>query len=117
MVRAYVPDTGDLIKVSFDTEQAEHEQRGWRPAFVLSPRSYNKLTGLVVVAAITSQIKGYPFEVVLPPGLTFQGAVLSDQIRSLDWRARVARSFGTAPEEVLKLVRAKIAVLLGLPKP
>lgn len=113
----YVPDAGDLVKVGFDVERAGHEQAGWRPAIVLSPKAYNRKTGMVLVAPITNQVKGYPFEVVLPPGLKIQGAILADQLRTLDWRMRGIRPYGAAPARVLQDVRAKLAVLLGLPKP
>ena len=78
MVAEYVPDAGDLIKVDFRGGQVGHEQAGWRPALVLSPRGYNKKTGLAVVVPVTNAIKGYPFEVNLPAGLKIGGTILSD---------------------------------------
>jgi len=118
----YVPDTGDLIKVDFsagrsDAEQAGPKQAGWRPAVVLSPKGYNKRSGLAIVVPVTNSIKGYPFEVDLPPGLKIAGTILSDAVRSIDWQQRRVRYFDKAPAEVLKAVRAKLAALLGLPKP
>ena len=115
----YVPDAGDLIKVEFsggrsNEEQAGHEQAGWRPAVVLSPKAYNKRSGLALVVPVTNAIKGYPFEVDLPAGLKITGTVLSDSVRSIDWRHRQARYFDKAPAEVLKAVRAKLAVLFGI---
>src|SRR5260370_16982048 len=93
MVAEYVPDAGDLIKVGFrsgrsSSERVGHEQAGWRPALVLSPRGYNKKTGLAVVVPVTNAIKGYPFEVDLPAGLKIGGTILSDAVRSIDWRER-----------------------------
>ena len=87
---AYVPARGDLVWLEFNP-QAGHEQAGHRPALVLSPQEYNRRVGLALVCPVTSQVKGYPFEVVLPSGLPISGAVLSDQMKSLDWKARRAR--------------------------
>jgi mRNA interferase MazF len=117
MVAEYVPDFGDLIKADFDLGQAGHEEGGWRPALVLSPKGYNRNTGLAVVVPITSVIKGYPFEVNLPAGLKITGTVLADAVKSIDWRARKARLQDKAPDGVIKDVQAKLAALLGLPRP
>jgi mRNA interferase MazF len=89
---------------------AGHEQRGKRPALVLSPSAYNGITGLVIACAMTSKQKGYPFEVEMPDG----GIVLADQVRCLDWRVRNARRKETAPAEVVKQVRALLGTLLGI---
>lgn len=86
---SYVPRRGDLVWLSFDP-QAGHEQAGRRPAFVLSPESYNRKTGLFLACPVTSKVKGYPFEVPLPEGTAVSGVVLADQIKSLDWKARRA---------------------------
>src|SRR5260370_42598400 len=110
----YVPDVGDLIKVEFTGGQAGHEQAGWRPAVVLSPKAYNKRSGLAIVVPVTNAIEGYPFEVNLPAGLKITGAVLSDAVRSIDWRHRQARYFDKAPPEVLKAWRGKLAGGFGL---
>ncbi len=113
MVRTpYVPDAGHLIKIDFDP-QAGHEQAGWRPAIVLSPASYNRPTGLAIVAPITKQQKGYPFEVALPVGLKVTGFILSDAVKNLDWRARNARYLDAAPTKVLTAVRERLGLLLG----
>jgi mRNA interferase MazF len=114
VARGYIPDAGDLIWLDFDP-QAGHEQAGRRPALVLSPRIYNLKVGLAVACPITSRVKGYPFEVVIPAGLPIQGAILADQIKSLDWRARAAAKAGRIPRRVLEGVLACIAALLGLP--
>ncbi len=92
--------------------QAGHEQSGKRPALVLSPKAYNSKVGLAIVCPVTNKVKGYPFEVVLPPGGKIGGAVLSDQAKSLDWKARRARKAGRAPAPVVAEVLAKLAVLL-----
>ena len=81
--------------------QTGHEQTGHRPAVVISPSSYNRRVGLAVCCPVTSQVKGYSFEVLLPPGLGVEGATLSDQVKSLDWRVRKARRIGSVPADVL----------------
>ncbi len=111
MARAYVPDTGEVVWLAF-TPQVGREQAGHRPALVLSPKSYNGKTGMMLCCPMTTQIKGYPFEVVvaaIPPS-----AVLSDQVKSLDWRVRKARRKGAVAAEVLDEVRGKIRALLGI---
>jgi len=111
VVAAYVPDAGDVVWLQFDP-QAGHEQAGRRPALVLSGRRYNALRGMMLCCPMTSKIKGYPFEVVVtqvPPS-----AVLADQIKCLDWRARGAARKGGVGEGVLAEVQAKLRALLGL---
>jgi mRNA interferase MazF len=112
---AYVPDRYHIIKVNFDP-QAGHEQAGWRPALVLSPAAYNKI-GLAIAVPITNQVKGYPFEVPVPGGLATTGVILSDAIKSVDWKARRARFIEIAPPSVLKAVQGHLLLLLGLQKP
>ena len=107
MSASYVPDRGDIVWLNFNP-QAGHEQAGRRPALVLSPKSYNDRTGLALLCPITTAAKGYPFEVPLPQGGGTTGVVLSDHIKSLDWRAKRANLAGqTTPrvvEQVLKMV-------------
>ena len=110
---AYVPDAGDIIKIDFDPRTG-HEQGGWRPALVLSPRIYNAKTGLAVVVPITNREKGYPFEVPLPGQIKTTGVVLADAVKSVDWRARNAKYTDTAPAEVMKAVQERLRALLGL---
>lgn len=110
--RRYIPDRGDLVWLQFNP-QAGHEQAGTRPALVVSPKEYNKKVGLGLFCPITSAVKGYPFEVLLPDGFKVDGAILSDQIESLDWRIRDAKRFAQAPEEVVSDVLAKILALVG----
>jgi len=107
----YVPDRGDAVWLTFDPH-AGHEQSGRRPAVVVSPRRYNTLSGLAVFCPVTSQIKGYPFEVLLPSGLPIEGAVLSDQVRSLDWRARKAAPICALPATTIEEVAGKLQALL-----
>src|ERR1700722_6009083 len=100
--RAYVTDTGDVVWLSFDP-QVGHEQAGHRPALVLSPAAYNEKTSLMVCCPLTTQIKNYPFEVVVSG--TPLSAVLADQVRSLDWRSRRARRKGVVSAGALADVR------------
>jgi len=109
---SFVPDRGDLVWLRFDP-QAGHEQAGERPALTLSPRAYNAKVGLALFCPITSQVKGYPFEVALPEGLRIQGVVLSDQVKSLDWRARRARRADRVPDEVVAETLGKLGTLLS----
>ena len=108
----YFPDQGDLVWLEFDP-QSGHEQRGRRPAVVLSPASYNLKVGLMLCCPITTKAKGYPFEVEIKTK-EVTGVVLADQVKSLDWRARNAHSAGVVSAEVLAEVRGKFAVLIGL---
>jgi mRNA interferase MazF len=106
----YVPEAGDIVWLNF-TPQAGHEQAGHRPALVVSPSAYNAKTSLMICCPMTSQIKNYPFEVLIagvPPSV-----VLSDQVKSLDWRIRKAKRKGAASAEELAEVRAKIVALIG----
>lgn len=108
---AYLPDRGHVIWLTFDP-QAGHEQAGRRPAVVLTPAAYNRKIGLLLTCPVTSQIKGYPFEVVLPPGLPVSGVALSDQVKSADWRARQASFICQIPESTLAHIVAKLSTLL-----
>ena len=111
MPRRYIPDRGDFVWLQF-SPQAGHEQASRRPAFVLSPASYNKKLGLALFCPITSQVKGYPFEVVIPGGCEVEGTVLSDQIKNLDWRARQVKLISRAPDQVIHEVLARIHAIL-----
>ncbi len=107
----YVPEAGDIVWLHFNP-QAEHEQAGHRPALVLSPARYNSARGMMICCPMTSKIKTYVFEVVVtqnPPS-----AVLADQVKSLDWRARGAVHKGAVSAEILAEVRAKLRTLLRL---
>lgn len=105
------PRRGDLVWIDF-TPHTGHEQAGRRPALVLSPREYHRKTAFIIACPITSSVKGYPFEVVLPDGLPITGAVLSDQVKSLDRHARKIEVAGQVPESVMDEVRAKLKALL-----
>lgn len=110
MPPAFVPDAGDIVWINFDP-QAGHEQAGHRPAVVLSPAAYNGKTSLMLCCPMTTQIKSYPFEVLIA-GAT-RSAVLADQIKSLDWRRRRARRKGAISPAELAEVRSKIRALIG----
>ena len=107
------PDAGDLVWLSF-SPQAGREQAGRRPALVLSPRSYNGKSGLCLACPITSQVKGYPFEVELPEGLPVQGVVISDHLKSADWQSRNSEWIARAPVDLINQVRTKLKPLLGI---
>jgi mRNA interferase MazF len=106
----YVPDAGDIVWLNF-TPQAGHEQSGHRPALVISPAEYNDKTSLMACCPMTTQIKNYPFEVLISSSI--QSVVLADQIKSLDWRVRKAKRKGVVSAEELAEVRAKIVALIG----
>ena len=108
---AYTPDRGDMVWIAFNP-QAGHEQTGRRPALVLSPVAYNSRVGLALLCPITTRIKGYPFEVLLPEGLKINGAVLSDQVKSLDWKIRQAEFISRLPTATLDEVLHKLNTLL-----
>ena len=109
---SYVPDRGDLVWLEMDP-QTGREQAGRRPTVVLSRRDYNAKVGLAVFCPVTSQVKGYPFEVALPEGSSVRGVVLADQVKSLDWRRRRAEFIGVLPRPVFETVLARIRALLG----
>lgn len=110
MPRTYIPDTGEVVWLEFDP-QAGHEQAGHRPALVISPASYNGKTGLMVCCPMSTKIKGHPFEVVTQVD-GVDCVVLSDQVKSLDWKVRRAKKKAAVDEEVLVHVRAKMKALL-----
>lgn len=109
---AYVPERGDIVWLTFDP-QAGHEQAGRRPAVVVSPQAYNVRVGLALFCPITSKSKGYPFEVRIPAELTVSGVILSDQVRSLDWRARRAEPVGKLPALTIVEMTQKLWALIG----
>lgn len=117
MARQRAPRRGDIVWLRSTPhaghEQAGHKQAGRRPAIVISPEAYNRKAGLALFCPITNQVKGYPFEVRLPEGLEVSGAVLSDQVKSLDWRARKARRICAAPQDVTLEVLAKLSTLVS----
>lgn len=111
MSAEYCPKRGDVVWISFNP-QAGHGQSGHRPALVLSPKSYNRKVGLSLLCPITNQVKGYPFEVSVPDGLDASGVVLSDQVKSMDWKARRASFLCSLPESTVHEVLNKAGTLL-----
>jgi mRNA interferase MazF len=110
MVRRYIPDIGDIVRLHFDP-QADNEQAEHRSALVVSPATYNEKTNLMLCCPITTQVKGYPFEVLIASDRS--SAVLADQLKSLDWVVRKASFKGKVSSEALAEVRAKIIALVG----
>ena len=110
VAKGWAPDTGDVVWLNFDP-QAGHEQAGHRPALVLSPASYNRLTGLMLCVPMTTQAKGYRFEVAITGKRG--GVALADQVKSFDWRARRTAKKGRATDAELEAVRARVRVLIG----
>ena len=108
---AYIPDSGDIVWITF-SPQAEHEQPGRRPSLVLSPAAYNGKVALAILCPITSHVKGYPFEVLIPGGLEVNGAILSDQVKSLDWKARKAEFVCKLPSATYNEVVQKLSTLI-----
>ncbi len=108
----YTPERGDVVWITLNP-QAGHEQAGRRPAVVLSPSAYNGKVGLALLCPVTNQIKGYPFEVLIPDGLAVTGAILGDQVRSLDWRGREAELACKLPAGTTQEVLQKAGVLLS----
>jgi mRNA interferase MazF len=108
---AYCPTRGDFVWIDFRPKLG-HEQSGKRPGIVLSPLAYNKAVGLMLCCPITSKEKGYPFEVRVPEGHQISGVVLSDHVRSLDWKTRNAAFISRAPRELTEDVLAKLQTLL-----
>lgn len=111
MTDRYIPDRGDLVWLDFSPQQG-HEQRGKRPAIVLSPQEYNAKSGLALFCPITSTEKGYPFEVKVQKTNTITGVILADQVKSLDWRARAVSYVESVTRNVVKETLMKIRALL-----
>jgi len=109
--KAYVPVRGDIVWINFNP-QSGHEQKGRRPALVLSPEDYNKKVGLAIFCPVTNQVKGYPFEVLIPEKMKVLGVILADQVKSLDWKTRNTELICRIPEEVTKIVLERIYTLL-----
>ena len=112
MAARYAPSREDVVWVTL-SPQAGHDQAGRRPAVVLSPVEYNRKVGLAIMCPITLQVKGYPFEVLLPRGLGVSRAILSDQVRSIDWRERKAELICRLPREQVVEAMAKLHALLS----
>ena len=112
-MKLYVPDRGDIVRINF-SPQIGRERAHQRPALILSLQSYNAAAGLAIAVPITSKAPGYRFEVALPTTLETQGVILSDQLKSVDWRARTAVFEERAPDSIIDEVSARVAALLAL---
>ncbi len=110
--KSYIPERGDIVWLSFNP-QSGHEQSGRRPALVISPKTYNEKTNLAILCPVTSQVKGYPFEVNIPDNLEIRGVILSDQVKSLDWNTREAEFICKLPKFAITEALNKIRVLLN----
>jgi mRNA interferase MazF len=106
-----VPERGDVVMVRLNP-QVWYEQSGARPAVIISPAAYNEKVGLALLCPVTSEVKGYPFEVLIPEGLPVSGAVLSDRVKSLDWRARKAEWVCRLPPALINEVLGKLRAVL-----
>ena len=107
--KKYIPEAGDIVWINSDHTQG-HEQRGRRPAVVITPREYNELSGLVICCLMTRQVKGYPFEVMLAK----DSVVLVDQVRTLDWNARECKKDSSIDPSKLEEVRTKLGLVAGI---
>lgn len=110
---AYVPERWDVIWLNF-SPQVGREQAGRRPALTLTPAKYNRIAGLGIFCPFTNQVKGYPFEVLIPGGLPVTGVILADQARNLDWRLRKAEYICKLPKTAAKEVLEKLTILLEI---
>jgi len=107
----YIPAKGDIVWLNF-RPQSGREQSGRRPAVVISPLEYNKKVGLAIFCPITSQIKGYPFEVLLPDNYLTKGAIIADQIKSLDWQSRNAEFIEAIDSTLFEEISNKLKLLI-----
>ncbi|MEL6350139.1 MAG: endoribonuclease MazF [Cyanobacteria bacterium J06627_28] len=107
----YIPERGDAVWIDFNP-QVGREQAGRRPALIVSPAAYNRKVRLALFCPITNKVKGYPFEVLIPNNLLVTGVILSDQVKSLDWKIRRAELITRMPSEVIDAVSIKIRALL-----
>ncbi len=118
MPRTYTPGRGDIVWLDFNPQTGHeqsptgHEQAGRRPAIVVSPFLYNEKTGLALFCPITSQVKGYPFEISLPKEHEIQGVILADQIKYLDWKAKNAQYICKAESKIVDQLISKLATLI-----
>lgn len=106
----YIPERGDVVWINLDP-QTGHEQAGFRPVLVLSPAAYNKKVGLMLCCPITNQVKGYPFEVQIRDNPKVSGVILSDQVKSLDWKARGAKKKGRISDDEISEVLNKLRAI------
>ena len=110
--KIYIPERGDIVKINFSPHQG-HEQGFERPAIILSPSQYNKVTSLALMCPITTKSESFRFEVQLFDGMQTVEVVLSDHIKSFDWKARQVEFIEKAPIELVEEVLAKLETLLA----
>lgn len=114
VARRYVPDRGDLVWIDLNPTKGR-EQAKVRPALVVSPKSYNQKTSLAIMCPVTSVSKDYPFEVKISEG-EVTGVVLSDHVRSLDWKVRNVKLIGKVKSKVISEVQTKLLLLIAKDK-
>jgi mRNA interferase MazF len=107
----YIPQRGDVVRILLNP-QVWYEQSGLKPAVIISPASYNGKAGLALFCPISSQVKGYPFEVALPDGLSVSGTILADQVKSLDWKSRKTEFICSLPASLISEISGKFQTLL-----
>ena len=100
---AYIPRQGDIIAITFDP-QSGHEQKGRRPALVVSKDLFNRSTGLAIVCPVTNTVRGFPFHVPIPKGSKLTGFILVEQVKSVDFRSRHAKRIEHGNEGLLSEV-------------
>ena len=108
----YIPERGDIVWIDFNPQKGR-EQANRRPAIVLSPRFYNEKVQLALLCPITSQVKGYPFEVSINER-RISGVILADQVRSIDWRMRNVSFIQRAKPLILSQVQEKLLTLIAV---
>ncbi len=111
MVKTYIPERGDIVMLNFDPQSGK-EQAGLRPALVISPKSYNEKVTLGIFCPITSKVKNYAFEVLLPKNMKIKGVILSDHIKNLDWTSREIKFIETLDKDIFDSVIERIRLLV-----
>ena len=111
VTKSYIPSRGDLIWVNFSPAYG-HEQRGKRPAIVISPLSYNEKSGIALICPITSKAKNYPFEIFVNEG-KIKGVILADQIKSVDWKERHAKFVAQASTQTIRMTQKYLALIIA----
>jgi mRNA interferase MazF len=112
VVSQYIPTRGDIVKLNFDPTLGR-EQAGYRPALIVTTREFNQATRLALACPITTKVKGFNLEVVLPDGLITSGAVLAFQVKTIDWVERQVKYIESLPDETTEEVISKLQVLIG----
>ncbi|WP_310425316.1 type II toxin-antitoxin system PemK/MazF family toxin [Chamaesiphon sp. VAR_48_metabat_135_sub] len=111
MVVKYIPARGDIIRLNFDPTLGR-EQAGYRPALIITAREFNQATRLALVCPITSKVKGFNLEVILPEGLITSGVVLTFQVKTIDWFERQVKYVESLPTETMDEVIAKLQAMI-----